>query len=97
MVGEGKDLFLQLLRGLVLGGAVKNRSSMVLDGADGSERTWMRVAEVEIGSVGVFLAAAAIWIDGGGADVDYRWLGRVEVELDRDWDVFFFVAGRVSR
>jgi hypothetical protein len=33
---------------------------------------------------------------GGGADVDYRWLGRVEVELDRDWDVFF-VAGRVCR
>jgi hypothetical protein len=29
----------------------------------------MRVAEVEIGSVGVFLAAAAIWIDG-------RWSGR---------------------
>jgi hypothetical protein len=61
---------------------------MVLDGADGSERTWMRVAEVEIGSVGVFLAAVAGSM-GGGADVDYRWLGRVEVELDRDWDVFF--------
>jgi hypothetical protein len=89
-------LILQLLRGLVLGGAVKNRSSMVLDVADGSERTWMRVAEVEIGSVGVFLAAAAIWIDG-------RWSRRRLSVVGpgrsgtRSGLGCFFVAGRVCR
>jgi hypothetical protein len=88
MVGEGKDLILQLLRGLVLGGAVKNRSSMVRMVVSGPGCAWLRWRS------GVWESS---WrrrrsgSTGGGADVDYRWLGRVEVELDQDWDDFFLL------
>jgi hypothetical protein len=70
---------------------------MVLDGADGSEQTWMCVAEVEIGSVGVFLAAAAIWIDGRWSGRRLSVVGPSRSGTGSGLGCFFFVAGRVCR
>jgi hypothetical protein len=57
----------------------------------------MRVAEVEFVSVGVFLAATAIWIDGQWSGRRLSVVGPGRSETGSGLGCSFFVAGRVCR